>query len=66
MEIAEQLSKWAAILILVVIGLLIMFFLLNQLTGGLVVRFIVCGMMYMIPFGSTLTTLTQGCAALPG
>ena len=48
------------VLLLVVAGLLVM----NQMTGGRVVRAIVCGLIYFIPFGAMENMMTQACGAI--
>jgi hypothetical protein len=66
MNITEQLVKYVGVLIIVLIGILIIIYLYDQLTGANVVKLMVCGALYMIPFfGSLFTTLTQACAAIP-
>jgi len=65
MEIAEQVPKYVGYLILVIIGIILFIFLLDKLTGGNLVKSIVCGALYLIPFGSVTTALTQGCTAIP-
>jgi len=65
MEISEQVTKYAPYLILIFMGLLITIYLLDQLTGGHLVKSIICGALYLIPFGSLFTALTQACIAIP-
>lgn len=66
MEITGQLTKYVGILIIVIVAILIIIYLLNQLTGGNIVKSIVCGALYLIgPFGSVFSALTQACIAVP-
>jgi hypothetical protein len=65
MNITEQLVKYVGVLIIVLIGILIIIYLYDQLTGANVVKLMVCGALYMIPFFGSLFTLTQACAAIP-
>jgi len=65
MEISEQLTKYVGILILVIVGILIFIFLLDKMIGGHLVKSIICGALYLIPFGSIFTSLTQACIAIP-
>ena len=65
MEISEQVIKYVAILIMVIGGILLFIYLLDNITGGHLVKSIICGALYLIPFGSLFTALTQACIAIP-
>lgn len=65
MDVHEHLITFAAIMIIIIAGILITIYLLDQLTGGYLIRNLVCGMLYVISFGGLTTTLTRGCVAIP-
>lgn len=65
MKITEQLTKYVGILIIIIFCILIFIYILNQVTGGYLIKSIACGAMYLIPFGSVTSTLTQACTAIP-
>ena len=65
MEISEAVVKIAPYFIMMLIGIVCFIYFYDQMTGSHIVRGIVCGMLYMIPFGSLTNALTQGCAAIP-
>jgi hypothetical protein len=57
--------KFIAILVLMLVGILLFFILLDQLTGGLI-RGLIGSILFWIPFGSIFTSLTHGMSAIPG
>ena len=65
MEISEQVMKYVGILIIIIVCIIIFIYLLDNLTGGHLVKSIACGALYLIPLGSVVNTLTQGCAVIP-
>lgn len=66
MSISEETLKQVALLIIVVGGILIFIFLLdNVLTGGKFARAIACGILFWIPYGALAIAFTHGCAAIP-
>ena len=60
-----HLSKYVAIFILVLIGLTITLYLLDQLTNSHIIKSIGCAFLYNIPMGSLTSVLTHGCASIP-
>jgi hypothetical protein len=65
MELSEHVTKWVAILLLVIIGIVLFIYLLDQITGGSLVRGLVSTMLFWIPFGSLYTILTQLGTVIP-
>jgi len=65
MEITEQMLKMVMVLILIIIGFTIFIFLIDSFTGGKVVRWIVCGILFWVPLGPMFSAVSQGCGAIP-
>lgn len=63
--VSEHVIKYVAIFIIILVGIILFIYLLDQLTGGGLVRGLICSMLFWIPFGSLFTALTQMCAAIP-
>lgn len=67
-DVAGEMKEWATghaqemivILLMIVAGLIVM----NQMTGGRMVRAIVCGLLFFIPFGAMANMMTQACGAI--
>ncbi|MBU3904572.1 MAG: hypothetical protein KJ906_00275 [Nanoarchaeota archaeon] len=66
METTEETLKMVSTTIFILIGFLIFIYLINKLTGGAVVRWIVCGILFWVPLASMMGALSQACAAIPG
>jgi uncharacterized membrane protein YccC len=62
MSVTEHLVSNIGTLIVMLVCLVIMFFLINYFTGGELVKLIVCGVAFWIPFGSALGMY---CQAIP-
>jgi hypothetical protein len=62
MSMTEEITGNIGTLIIMLLCLVIMFFLINQFTGGALVRLIVCGIAFWIPFGSAMSMY---CQAIP-
>jgi hypothetical protein len=60
-----HLAKYVGIFILVLIGIVVSIYLLDQMTGGHIIKSLSCGILYTIPMGSLTSVLTHGCAAIP-
>ncbi len=58
----ESITEFIGTLIIVIIVLLIFFFLINHVTGGKLVRMIVCSVLFWVPFGAAAA---QHCYAIP-
>jgi uncharacterized membrane protein YccC len=58
----ERMTEFIGTLIVVLIVLLITFFLINHFTGGKLVRLLVCGILFWIPFGAAASMY---CYAIP-
>ncbi len=52
-------------LIIVFICLVVFALLIEPVYGSAIVRKITCGILFWVPFGSTLTQVTHGCAIIP-
>ncbi len=65
MEVPEHVLKYVAIFVIILIVLLLFIYLLNQATGGHLIKNIVCSMLFWIPFGALFTSLTQMCLNIP-
>ena len=65
MEISEQVIKYAAIMILIIVGIVIFIYFYDQLTGSNLIKSLVAGILYVIPLGSVLNVLTQGLNTIP-
>jgi len=60
--ITEEMTSHIGTIIVVLVCLVIMFFLINYFTAGKLVRLLVCGIAFWIPFGSAIG---QYCQAIP-
>jgi hypothetical protein len=65
MEISEQVTKILPFFIMFLIGIVFTLYFYDQMTGSHIIRGLVAGMLYVIPFGSLLNALTQGLGAIP-
>lgn len=65
MAIEEETIKQVALVLLIILCVVISIIVLNALTGGRLVRSIVCGALFWMPLGALATAMTQGCAAIP-
>ncbi len=62
MSIEEELSSNVGSIIIVIVVLIAFFVLINSITDGGLVRMIVCGVTFWIPFGASVS---QYCRAIP-
>ena len=62
MAIEEELTSNVGAIIIVLIILIVFFYLINSITDGALVRVIVCGALFWIPFGGSIA---QYCRAIP-
>lgn len=64
-EIGEGGFKTLLLIIVILLVLGVFILILHQLTGGRLVRTIICGALFWIPLGGLASALTQGCTAIP-
>lgn len=62
MSMTEKMTSYIGTLIMVIIVLLVFFYIINYFTGGKLVRLLVCGVLFWLPFG---TSVAEHCAAIP-
>ena len=58
-------TKWGPILLLVIVGIILFIYLLDQMTGGYLVQGMLCSVLFRIPYGPLLEILTQSCKVIP-
>jgi len=64
--VSEQTITYVAILIMILVGIFLFIYFLDQMTGGHLIRNLVCGALFWLgAFGSAFTSLTEMCAAIP-
>ncbi len=61
----EKLLMGIVALIIILVGILVWMFVVDDMTKAHFVRAFVCGLTFWIPFGALGMALTQGCAGIP-
>jgi len=62
MTMEEELTSHIGIIFIVIIVLVVFLVILNHLTEGGLVRLLVCGLLFWVPFGASVA---QHCRAIP-
>lgn len=65
MYIGEKLPKFVVVFVIILIVLFLFIFILDQITGAGIVRRMVCGTLFWVPFGNIYRYLIGGCEVIP-
>jgi len=62
MSMEEQITSHIGVIIIVIVVLIFIFYILNSFTEGGLVRAVVCGVLFWLPFGAAVA---KHCRAIP-
>jgi len=65
-DVSDELIKTVVIIIIILTCIIVTIFIVDALTGGNIIKFLVVGVLFDIPFGFIQMVLTQVGSTIPG